>query len=276
MILRWLDKTTLARRADRLTPEAFLGRCAGRGREARPSAVGNQDAELGDVFSVDADGRRDARPWRATCATSAGSAGGWSGGRSIVRGDAGPHLGAGMTGGTIEVHGDADDWAGAEMRGGLLRIRGNAGRFLGASYPGSRLGMRDGVILVDGDVGDEAGRRMRRGLIAVGGAAGDGFGRGMIAGSLFAFGPVGRFAGGDEAGDDRGCSAPTTRRAAPVVRPERAVPVPVPDGLPPAAGGLGFPGAGRGVVGRAGALQWRPRGRGPGEILVARAGSNES
>ena len=178
---------------ERLTPEAFLGRAPD---EVARSIVriGNQDAELGDVFSVDRDGSEtltlegDLRHVR-------GIGRGMERGTLVVRGLAGPYLGAGMSGGEIEVHGDADDWAGAEMRGGLLRVLGNAGRFVGASYPGSRLGMRDGVILVAGDVGDEAGRRMRRGLIAVGGAAGEGFGRGLIAGSLFAFGTLGRFAG---------------------------------------------------------------------------------
>ena len=51
--------------------------------------------------------------------------------------------------------------------------------------------MRDGVILVEGDAGDDAGLAMRRGLIAVSGRAGDGLGRAMIAGSAFAFGPIG-------------------------------------------------------------------------------------
>ena len=56
--------------------------------------------------------------------------------------------------------------------------------------------MRDGMILVDGDAGDDIGLAMRRGLIAwFGGGLGDVAGRGMIAGSIFGFGAVGRGAG---------------------------------------------------------------------------------
>jgi formylmethanofuran dehydrogenase subunit C len=55
--------------------------------------------------------------------------------------------------------------------------------------------MTGGAILVDGCVGHDAGGRMRRGVIAVAGKAGEGFGRNLIAGSLFAFGGVGRFPG---------------------------------------------------------------------------------
>jgi formylmethanofuran dehydrogenase subunit C len=202
MILRWLDKTSLPVEMEGLVPETFLGRSAAEvGRFA--VHVGNQQAELGDVFSI--------HETAADCLTLEGDLGhvrgigrGMSGGRMVVKGLAGAYVGAEMTGGVVEVDGDVSDWAGAEMRGGLLRIRGNAGRHLGAAYPGSRLGMRDGVILVDGDVGDEAGRRMRRGLIAVAGAAGDGFGRNLIAGSLVAFGAVGRYPG---AGMKRGTIA---------------------------------------------------------------------
>jgi len=193
MLLRWLDKTHLPVEADGLVPATFAGLDAGAAARLR-ARVGNQTAELGDLFAVEPTDdatlslEGDLRHVRGIGRDMAE-------GSLIVRGAAGPYLGAGMSGGTVEVHGDADDWAGAEMRGGLLRVHGRAGRFLGASRPGSRLGMRDGVILVDGDAGDDAGRRMRRGLIAVGGAAGDGFGRGLIAGTLVAFGSLGRYAG---------------------------------------------------------------------------------
>jgi formylmethanofuran dehydrogenase subunit C len=127
-----------------------------------------------------------------------------AGGRLTVRGDAGTHLGSGMAGGTIEVHGNVDDWAGAEMRGGLIRVHGSAGDHAGAAYPGSRRGMRGGDLLINGDAGDELGGVMRRGLIAVGGRVGAFAAAGMVAGSVFAFGPLGPHAG---AGMKRGTLA---------------------------------------------------------------------
>ncbi len=190
MILRWLDRTTLPVEMDRFTPEALLGLSTQVVSKAA-IRVGNSDAELGDLFSIHPEGdgvltlEGDLRPVR-------GIGRGMEQGTLVVRGRVGSHLGARMIGGVIEVHGDVDDYAGAEMRGGLLRIVGNAGNGLGAAYPGSRLGMREGVILVEGNVGDEAGRKMRRGLIAVSGDSGEAFGKGLIAGSLFAFGRLGR------------------------------------------------------------------------------------
>ncbi len=193
MILQWLDRTTLPVDSDRLTPEVLGSLSADQGA-ALTVRVGNQDAELGDLFSVQDDGS-ETLTLEGDLRRVRGIGRGMSRGSLVVRGRGGAHLGAGMSGGSIEVFGDVGDWAAAEMRGGFLRVHGRAGQLLGAAYPGSRLGMRDGRILVSGDSGDEAGRKMRRGLIAVGGSAGEGFGRGLIAGSLFAFGPIGRFAG---------------------------------------------------------------------------------
>jgi formylmethanofuran dehydrogenase subunit C len=197
MLLIWLDKTTLPVDAAGLTPRALLGRSE-LDVAKLPVRVGNREAEVGDVFSV------EPVEWGSGNAVLAfegdlrhvrnigrGLDAGWI----HVQGHAGAFLGAGMSGGLIEVDGNAGDWAGAEMRGGNLAIAGHAGNGLGAGLPGSRIGMRDGVILVGGSVGEDAGRRMRRGLIAVSGAAGDGFGNHVIAGSLFAFGPVGKYVG---------------------------------------------------------------------------------
>jgi formylmethanofuran dehydrogenase subunit C len=195
MLLRWLDRTTLPVEADGLTPTALAG-LSPADAQRRPIRVGNQRAELGDLFAVDpAESGGDSLTIEGDMRNVSGIGRGMDGGTLTVRGVAGPHAGAGMSGGVLEIDGDAGDWAGAAMRGGLLKIGGNAGRCLGGAYPGERLGMRDGVILVRGSVGDDAGRRMRRGLIAVRGAAGDGFGSNLVAGSLFAFGPIGRYAG---------------------------------------------------------------------------------
>jgi formylmethanofuran dehydrogenase subunit C len=201
--LLWNGSTTLPVEAEGLRPDALAALAPAEVARLR-LPVGNATAELGELFRVEGDGadgllvvEGDLRHVRRL-----GSA--LASGTLAVRGDAGSHLGAGMTGGTIEVVGSVGDWAGAELRGGLLRIRGRAGDHLGAALPGSRLGMRDGVILVEGQIGADAGRTMRRGLIAVAGRAGDGLGRAMIAGSVFAFGPIGRRAG---AGMKRGTLA---------------------------------------------------------------------
>jgi formylmethanofuran dehydrogenase subunit C len=194
--LRWLDRTSLPVEAEVLSPKYLAG--IGPGDVARlVLPVGTGEAEVGELFALENDGRGGAEEVRVEgdlgCVRSLGR--GMDRGRLVVVGVAGAYLGAGMSGGTIEVEGNVGEWAGAEMRGGLIRVRGHAGRHIGAALPGSRLGMNDGVILVEGSVGDEAGRRMRRGLIVVGGSAGLGFGRSLIAGTLLVFGPVGRHVG---------------------------------------------------------------------------------
>ena len=193
--LRWLDRTTLPVEAEGLSPRYLAGlRCDDVARLVLP--VGNGEAEVGDLFAVEAgDGPADEVRVEGDLSHVRSLGRGLDRGRLVIVGAAGAYLGAGMTGGVIDVQGPVGDWAGAEMEGGILRVRGDAGRHLGAALPGSQRGMRDGVILVEGSVGEEAGRRMRRGLIAVGGAAGDGFGRNVIAGTLLAFGTVGRHVG---------------------------------------------------------------------------------
>ena len=167
------------------------------GRPRRPRSpdascsVGNGSAELGELFSVwrgeAADGRLilegDLRHVRRIGR-------GMASGEIAIDGDVGPGLGQGMLSGTISVVGAVGNSAGAAMRGGMIRIKGSAGDNLGGSDSGARAGMREGVILVEGAIGHDAGLAMRRGLIAVTGPAGDGLGRGMIAGSIFAFGSV--------------------------------------------------------------------------------------
>jgi formylmethanofuran dehydrogenase subunit C len=120
---------------------------------------------------------------------------GMEGGRLLVEGRCGHHLGARMSGGEIEVHGGAGDWAGAELAGGVLRISGDAGARLGAAYPGARAGMTGGEIIVSGDAGPEAGAGMRRGLVAVGGRTGNGAGLRMLAGTVMALCGIGAEAG---------------------------------------------------------------------------------
>ena len=77
------------------------------------------------------------------------------------------------------------------MTGGRIVIRGNAGHMVGAPYRGSRVGMRGGEILIFGNAGSEVGSGMRRGLIAVAGDSGDFTGVNMLAGTIAVLGRLG-------------------------------------------------------------------------------------
>lgn len=168
-------------------------------RQSSPDAVrstlvqrGNKQVPLGEFFDVTGSAAEDDTVvWQGDCSKVKLIGNKLSGGRVIVEGNAGMHLGAEMTGGEIEVRGDASDWVGAEMHGGRIVVRGNAGHLVGAVYRGGRKGMTAGEILIHGNAGNEIGHSMRRGLIAVGGRAGDFAGVGMIAGSVFVFGEPG-------------------------------------------------------------------------------------
>lgn len=156
---------------------------------------GNRTLPLAELFTVRGSPSDEVRV-EGDLAGVKGLGSGMEGGRLIIDGDAGMHVGAQMRGGSIEVRGSAGDWAGAEMSGGLLRVRGHAGNRAGSAYRGSKFGMRGGVILIDGDAGHEVGGYMRRGLIAVRGDVQDHAGARMAAGTLFLFGRTGARAGG--------------------------------------------------------------------------------
>jgi formylmethanofuran dehydrogenase subunit C len=158
--------------------------------EALPIYHGNQQAALGDFFTVagTANGEieleGDLEKVKMIGARM-------SHGRMVIHGDVGMHLGTGMSGGEIIVEGNAGDWAGAEMAGGVLEIKGNAGDALAANYRGTDIGMLNGEIIVHGSAGTEVGSAMRRGLIAVGGDTGDFTGVNMLAGSIIVLGNLG-------------------------------------------------------------------------------------
>ncbi|MFG0332504.1 MAG: formylmethanofuran dehydrogenase subunit C [Maioricimonas sp. JB049] len=178
---------------------------------------GNQQVPLGEFFDVAGSAADDETlVWRGDCSKVKLIGNKLSGGRVLVEGNAGMHLGAEMTGGEIEVQGNASDWVGAEMHGGRIRVRGNAGHLVGAVYRGGRRGMTAGEILIHGNAGNEIGHSMRRGLIAIGGRAGDFAGVGMIAGSVLVFGEPGIRNG---AGMKRGTIAFFDAQRAPEVLP---------------------------------------------------------
>lgn len=199
IVLTLKEPLTIPLEADAIRPD-LLAEKSRREIEALPLYHGNRQRRLGELFEVR--GERSEQVRIVGDLSRVKKLGyGMAGGRLVVEGDAGMHLGALMRGGEIVVEGDASDWLGAEMRGGLIRVKGNAGNFIGAAYWGSRRGMNRGTIIVEGDAGNEVGGRMRRGLIVILGEAGDFLGANMIAGTIVVFGRVGR---GPGAGMRRG------------------------------------------------------------------------
>jgi formylmethanofuran dehydrogenase subunit C len=173
-----------------VTPAALAALSLG---DARRTKVmhGNRPCELGELLTIDGDGRDLAWQLEGDFGAVHGIGAGMAAGEIVADGSIGRHAGAEMSGGRIEVSGDAGDWLGAEMRGGTIRVRGDAGDFVGSAYAGSPRGMSGGEILIDGKAGCEIGFRMRRGLIAVAGQVGEFVGLRMLAGSILVFGACG-------------------------------------------------------------------------------------
>ena len=193
------ESLTIPLEADSIRPD-LLAEKSHREIEALPLYHGNRERRLGELFEVEGE-RSDQVRIVGDLSRVKKLGYGMAGGRLVVEGDAGMHLGALMRGGEIVVQGNAADWLGAEMRGGLIRVKGNAGNFIGAAYHGSKRGMNRGTIIIEGNAGNEVGERMRRGLIVVLGDAGDFLGANMIAGTIVVFGKAGE---GPGAGMKRG------------------------------------------------------------------------
>lgn len=164
---------------------------------ALPLACGNRAIPLGELFAVARDSGRDAGTLTIAGANSRLDriGAGMSGGRIIVAGDAGLHLGREMSGGSIEVHGSVGAAAAAGLRGGDIEIAGDAGDGLGGALPGEMHGMAGGTVVVRGDAGARVADRMRRGVILVEGDLGPYAGSRMIAGTLIGLGAVGDWPG---------------------------------------------------------------------------------
>jgi formylmethanofuran dehydrogenase subunit C len=153
---------------------------------------GNRKRPLGDLFEVR--GEAGSSPGDITIQISGdlrkvrmiGAK--MTGGRLLIKGDVGMHLGEMMKGGEILVEGDVDSWAGCMMTGGRIEVKGSAADYLGAPYRGSPNGMRGGAIIIHGDVGNEAGCFMRGGVIKVYGDAGDFVGINMNGGEILVMG----------------------------------------------------------------------------------------
>lgn len=180
---------TIPLEADTIRPDVFAEKSCQEIR-ALPLYHGNKERKLGEIFEVR--GERSDRIRAMGDLSHIKKIGyGMKGGRIVIEGDVGMHLGATMKGGEIVVEGNASDWLGAEMRGGLIRVKGDAGNLIGAAYRGSKRGMNRGTIIVEGNAGDGVGELMRRGLIVIIGDARDFVGVHMIAGSIIVLGKMG-------------------------------------------------------------------------------------
>jgi formylmethanofuran dehydrogenase subunit C len=177
-----------------LTPAALAGLDAA-AIERLPLAQGRQWLPLAEFFDVSVEGEGDTLVFEGDLSRCDRI--GWQlgGGRIVVEGPAGDHLGAGMTAGAIEVRGDARDLAACEMAGGELRVQGNVGDFAAAAQPGSLDGMRGGRFIVRGNAGARFGDRMRRGTVLVFGDAGDFLASRMVAGTIALGGRAGSHVG---------------------------------------------------------------------------------
>lgn len=179
--------------AEVISPDRLAGLSAA--EVARQSVLhGNATAELGAFFKVVGKPNGEVRVSGDLSRVKMIGAG-MSGGRIVVEGDVGPHLGMAMSGGEIVVNGNTGDWLGPEMSGGRILVTGDAGHTVGAAYRGSRIGMRGGQIIVHGKAGNETGNAMRNGLIAIGGDCGDFAGVNMLAGTIIVLGQLGWRAG---------------------------------------------------------------------------------
>lgn len=228
------ERSNIPIEADAIRPDIFADKSS-QEIKALPVYHGNKERRLGEIFEVR--GERSDRIRVIGNLPHIKKIGyGMRGGRIVIEGNVGMHLGATMRGGEIVVDGNASDWLGAEMKGGLIRVKGDAGNLIGAAYRGSRRGMNRGTIIVEGNAGDGVGDLMRRGLIVILGDARDFVGVRMTAGSIIVFGKIGvRPGAGMKRGNHRHPSGTTSPPHLPLrlhLQPR------LPQGLPKGAQGL--------------------------------------
>lgn len=191
--LELITAPTVPLEAEAINPNRLVGLSLSEVAKQRV-LYGNAEADLGEFFKVSGDPNGEIRVAGALSRVKMIGAG-MSGGRIVIEGDVGPHLGMAMSGGEIVVNGNTGDWLGPEMSGGRILVKGDAGHTVGAAYRGSRIGMRGGQIVVHGKAGNETGNAMRNGLIAIGGDCGDFAGVNMLAGTIVVLGELGWRAG---------------------------------------------------------------------------------
>ncbi|KLU01271.1 Formylmethanofuran dehydrogenase subunit C [Rhodopirellula islandica] len=93
--------------------------------------------------------------------------------------------------GEIICQSDVGDHAGSCMLGGRIVVHGNAGHHLGSPRGARNVGMNGGQLIVRGSAGDDAGQRMRRGEIWIDGDAGQRLATWQVAGTIGVAGKCG-------------------------------------------------------------------------------------
>jgi len=109
-----------------------------------------------------------------------------SGGRIVIKGDAGHFIGYKMRGGSIVVHGNVRNYLGCKMKDGSIEVFGNAGHRVGSKLQGEKpgKGMKRGTIVIHGSAGSEVGCGMAGGIIVIEKSAGNLVGDFMTGGTI--------------------------------------------------------------------------------------------
>lgn len=153
---------------------------------------GNQRVQLGELFDVETETRREDTLRIIGDLSKADNVGaGLDGGTLFVQGSVGNHAGQEMREGSLYIHGHVGNNLAEDMQGGFLKVLGNVGDRVGAPLPGENRGMAGGSVFILGSAGNELGHRMRRGTIAVTNDCGDYVGYEMLAGTIFVGGKAG-------------------------------------------------------------------------------------
>jgi formylmethanofuran dehydrogenase subunit C len=190
MKLRLQTQPSVPLEADVISPDALAGKSEAE-VAALPIYHGKEQVNLGDFFDVGGTVQNGVVEVEGDLSRVKLLGNAMSGGRLLIHGSVGAHLGAGMTGGEIVVDGDAGDWVGREMSGGRIVVKGHAGHMVGSAVRGASVGIRGGEIIIHGNAGNEAGHGMRRGLIVIGGDSGDYPGVNLKAGTVMVLGRMG-------------------------------------------------------------------------------------
>jgi formylmethanofuran dehydrogenase subunit C len=120
-----------------------------------------------------------------------------SGGRIVIKGDAGHFIGYKMRGGSITIYGNVRNYLGAKMKDGSIEVFGDAGHRVGSKLQGEKpgKGMKKGTIVIHGNAGSEIGCGMAGGTIVVEKNAGNLVGDFMTGGTIIVKGSAGLYPG---------------------------------------------------------------------------------